>query len=180
MTISLIGYRGTGKTTVARHLAGALECDWIDADDEIERVAGKSISEIFAENGEPHFRDVETQVVAELCRRTNVVLALGGGAVVRRENRELLAGQEHVVWLRADVETILQRVSDDATTADRRPNLTVAGGREEIATVLADRTPLYRECATLEVDTSDRSPEEVAREILSRVAPDSSTNSLDP
>jgi shikimate kinase len=98
------------------------------------------------------------------------VFSLGGGAVVRRENRELLAAVDHVVWLQADVDTIHERVSADANSVDRRPNLTIAGGRQEIAAVLAERTPLYRECATCEVDTSDKSPAEVAREILVHLA----------
>jgi shikimate kinase len=175
VNIALIGYRGTGKTTVARLLAAALDCAWIDADDEIERTAGKSIAQIFADDGEPHFRDHESDVVRNLCQRSDTVFSLGGGAVIRRENRELLAQIEQVVWLKADIETIHQRVTADESSANRRPNLTIAGGREEIAKLLADRTPVYRECATLEVDTSDKSPAEVAREILALVAPDSSS-----
>jgi shikimate kinase len=175
MNIALIGYRGTGKTTVARELAPLLACDWIDSDDEIERAAGKSIAEVFESDGEQHFRDLETAVLTRLCTQEHVVLALGGGAVVRRENREILSTVLHVVWLQADVDTIHQRVSCDATTADRRPNLTIAGGREEIAQVLAERTPVYRECATLVVDTLDKSPQQVAREILAHVRPDASS-----
>ena len=79
MFLSLIGYRATGKTTLARLLAERLGCPWIDADTEIERRAGKSIARIFAEDGEPAFRDLEAQVVAELCRRGPLVLAAGGG-----------------------------------------------------------------------------------------------------
>jgi shikimate kinase len=175
VNIALIGYRGTGKTTVARLLAESLACDWIDSDDEIERTASKSIAEIFAGDGEPHFRDLETAALRRLCQQDNTVLALGGGAVIRRENREILSAVGHVVWLEADVDTIFHRVAADATTAARRPNLTIGGGREEIAQLLADRTPVYRECATLAVDTLDKSPQQVAREILAQVRPDSSS-----
>jgi shikimate kinase len=170
VNIALIGYRGTGKTTVARHLAAALDCEWVDSDDAIEQSAGKSIASIFADDGEPHFRDVETRVLDELCKRDNVVLSLGGGIVLRRENRDMLADFEHVVWLTADVDTIHQRVSADEQSAERRPNLTIAGGRQEIADVLAERSPVYRECATLQVDTVDKPPEAVAREILASIS----------
>src|SRR4030042_1459888 len=81
MILTLIGYRGTGKTTVARLLAERLGWDWIDADDEIERRAGKSIAAIFADDGEPAFRDLEASVVAELSRWRRSIVALGGGAV---------------------------------------------------------------------------------------------------
>ena len=173
MIIALIEYRGTGKTTVAEHLAAMLECDWVDSDDEVEQSAGKSIANIFREDGEPHFRDIETRVLGELTKRDAIVLSLGGGIILCRENREMLATFEHVVWLTADVETIHQRVTTDDQSTTRRPNLTIAGGRQEIADVLAERSPVYRECATLQVDTVDKSPEVVAREILEHLSPDS-------
>ena len=170
MNIALIGYRGTGKTTVAKHLATALACDWIDSDDEIERVDGRLIADIFADEGEAHFRDLETACLRDLTVCRNTVLSLGGGAVMRRMNRKMLADFDHVVWLTADVDTIHQRIISDDSSADHRPDLTIAGGREEIAQLLAERTPLYRECATLEVDTFDKPPEEVACEILAHLA----------
>ena len=80
MNLTLIGYRATGKTTLARLLAERLGWDWIDADVEIERVAGKTIARIFAEDGEPAFRDIEAGVIAELAGRPNLVIAAGGGA----------------------------------------------------------------------------------------------------
>ena len=177
MKIALIGYRGTGKTTVAQHLATALGCECVDSDDEIEESAGKSIASIFAEDGEPSFRDLETRVLNELMDRESVVLSLGGGVILRRENREMLSKIGHVVWLIADADTIHERVSSDAHSAERRPNLTVGGGRQEIVDVLADRSPVYRECATLQVDTVGKSPEAVTREILAALPHDSSSAS---
>ena len=173
MNIALIGYRGTGKTTVAEQLATALGCDCVDSDAMIEQLAGKSIASIFVDEGEALFRDLEARVVGELCQRSDVILSLGGGIVLRRENREVLANVEHVVWLTADVDTIHERVSSDEQSATQRPNLTIAGGRQEIADVLAERSPVYRECATLQVDTVDKSPSAVAREILAHLSPDS-------
>jgi shikimate kinase len=163
--IFLIGYRGTGKTAVARELAAQLDCDWIDADELIEREAGKTIAQIFADDGEERFRAMEADTVAALSRTPRSVIALGGGAVLRTENRYAIRAAGPVVWLTAGVDTILERLAADPTTACRRPNLTT-GGRAEIEALLAVRTPLYRECATLAVDTEGKTPAQVAAEIV--------------
>ena len=127
MILTLIGYRATGKTTLARLLAERLGWDWIDADVEIERRAGISIAQIFAERGEPAFRDLEAQVIADLCRRDRLIVAAGGGAPLRPESRRAMRLGGKVVWLTARPETILARMSGDATTATRRPDLTDKG-----------------------------------------------------
>lgn len=165
-SLALIGYRGTGKTTVAQQLALRLGWDWVDADVEVELRAGKSIAAIFADDGEPAFRDLEAEVVADLSTRERVVLALGGGAILREANRAALGHCGAVVWLRASIPTIEARLAADATTASRRPNLTSSSGRQEIAEVLAVRTPIYQACATLEVDTEGKTPERIADEIV--------------
>lgn len=167
--IFLIGYRGTGKTTVARELAARLGYDWVDADDEIERRAGKSIAAIFSEDGEPAFRDTEVEAVSALSRKRRTVVALGGGAVMREENRQAIRTAGPVVWLTADVETIVDRLAGDQATAHRRPNLTAAGGRAEIETILSQRAPIYRLCATLVVDTEGKTHVEVADEIVAKL-----------
>src|SRR5688572_2187006 len=151
--IFLIGYRGTGKSTVARHLAERLGFDSIDADAEIERRAGKSIAAIFAEDGEAIFRDLESQLVAELCGFRRTVVALGGGAVLRESNRNAIRVAGPVVWLTAPVDVIVARLAADPATAGRRPNLTKFGGRDEVEALLAERTPVYGQCATLVVNT---------------------------
>lgn len=165
-TIALIGYRGTGKTTVARLLAVRLKYDWIDTDDEIELRAGKTITEIFSDSGELAFRDLEAEVVADLCGRSHTIVAMGGGAVLREENRRRMAACGAVVWLTASPATIEQRLSADPSTGSRRPNLTNRGGRNEIEQLLLERNPIYRACATLEVDTENKGPAEIADEIL--------------
>jgi shikimate kinase len=171
MNLILIGYRATGKTTLARLLAERLGWEWIDADDQIERRAGKSIARIFAEDGEPAFRDREAAILAELCRRERLVLATGGGAPLRAESRRAMRAAGTVVWLKARPESIHARMTADATTAGRRPQLTSKGALEEIVHLLEVREPAYRAAAHLEIDTEGRSPREIADEILRRVFP---------
>jgi shikimate kinase len=166
--VILIGPRGSGKSTVARLLAGRLGWDWVDADDALERRLGLSIRALFAAEGEAGFRDREAAVLADLCRLRRHVVATGGGVVLREDNRTLLRASGRVVYLTADVETLWQRLQGDGSTAERRPMLTV-GGREEIAEVLRLREPLYRGCADLTVQTAGRPPEEVAAEVLDRL-----------
>ncbi len=168
MPLVLIGYRATGKTSLARLLAAELGWDWIDADVEVERRAGKSIARIFAEDGEPAFRDLEARVTAELLGRDRLVIASGGGAPLRPETRQAMRATGRVVWLRATPETIHRRMTGDETTAARRPNLTPQGGLEEIEQLLAGREPVYRETATVEVDTEGKDLAQIAAEILGR------------
>jgi shikimate kinase len=169
MIVTLIGYRATGKTTLARLLAERLGWPWIDADVEIERRAGKSIAHIFAADGEPAFRDLEAQVIADLCRRDRLVLAAGGGAPLRPDSRLAMRQGGKVVWLSARPETILARMSGDATTAARRPSLTDKAPLEEIIHVLQCRTPIYRQAAHLAIDTEGKTPEGLASEILEQL-----------
>jgi shikimate kinase len=167
--IALIGYRGTGKTTVAQILARQMKWDWVDADVEVELRAGKSIAAIFADEGEQAFRDLESLVVDDLCTRERTVLALGGGVILRETNRSRIATCQAVVWLQASAEVLAERIAQDAATAGRRPNLTNHDGRTEIEVLLAQRDPFYRTCATLEVDTENKEPAEIAGEIFAAV-----------
>lgn len=163
--IHLIGYRGTGKTTVGRLVAAALGWPFTDVDDVIEATAGRSIAAIFAAEGEAGFRDRESAALRELAA-DRLVLATGGGAILRPENRDRLQSSGLTVWLTAPVEVIWERLQTDPTTADRRPNLTAAGGAEEVRAVLAAREPLYRATAHHAIATAGRSPDEVAADIL--------------
>ena len=92
MNLSLIGYRGVGKTTIAALLAEHLGWPWLDADQELERRAGRTIADIFAADGEEAFRDLETEIAADLSQRTKTVLAWGGGVILREENRRCIRG----------------------------------------------------------------------------------------
>ncbi len=171
MLLALIGYRGSGKSAVAKEVALRLGWDWVDADVEIELRSGKSIAAIFADDGEEVFRDLESAVLTELLQRDCTVLALGGGIVLRDSNRQALrmacqAGRGKIVWLRASPETLWRRITEDRTTAARRPNLTVAGGLAEVHGLLEQREPLYRACADLEIDTDSESLAQIAAEII--------------
>ena len=165
--IFLIGYRCTGKSSAARELARRLDYEFDDIDDQIEREARKSIAAIFAEDGETAFRDLESRILMELCARRRTVIALGGGTLGREENRRALIAAGPCVWLTASVDTIHGRMTADPASAARRPSLTNLDGRTEIETLLAVRTPHYRECATLIVDTEGKSTPKIVSEIAS-------------
>jgi shikimate kinase len=166
-TVTLIGYRGTGKTTVAAGLARRLGCPWWDADVELERRVGTTIASLLRDHGEPYFRDEESGVLGELLAKPEGVLATGGGVILRPGNREHLRKKGGcVVWLTAPSPILRRRLAADPTTASRRPGLTNADPLAEIESILAVREPLYRACADVVIDASVASPEEVVESIL--------------
>lgn len=169
MNLFLIGYRGSGKTAVAAALSEQLGWPWLDADTELERRAGKTIKQIFAQGGETAFRDLESAVAADLVKLQNHIIAWGGGIVLRETHRQWLAQHGNTVWLQASPETLLQRINTDATTADRRPNLTASGGLAEIRSLLEQRQPLYSASANLIIDTEAGSPTELAQRIVTEL-----------
>src|ERR1700683_5014087 len=122
MSILLTGYRGSGKTTLGRLLAGRLNHSFVDCDDLIVRRAGKSIREIFAADGEAAFRALESQVVGEVASLHDHVIALGGGALGSDKNRRAIAqGRHDVIFLRCEPDELLRRINADAATSDNRP-----------------------------------------------------------
>src|SRR5258706_1675062 len=160
MSIVLIGYRGSGKTTIGQKLADRLWQELIDTDKLIVKKAGKSIKEIFEQDGEPRFRDLEAEVVKEVVQLQEVVISLGGGAVLREENRRAIKDAGHkVIYLKCEPEELHRRIEADAATSLTRPNL-VGGGIEEIEQLLAQREPIYRSLMTGELDVTNLSPEE--------------------
>ncbi len=175
MVITLIGYRGTGKSTVGPLLAARLGCEFVDADPEIERRAGRSIRQIFADGGEQEFRRLEAEFLAEQLARTRLVLAPGGGAVLNHATRQRMQSAGPVVWLTAPTEVIVQRMADDATSADRRPALTSLPPRDEIEQLLAKRTPVYAQAASITVETSGKPVDQIVDEILSALGPEWTT-----
>ncbi len=169
MVITLIGYRGSGKSSVAAPLADALSWDWVDADDEIEQKAGCTIREIFERDGELRFRELEEEVLEDLLSRDKLVIAAGGGAVLSETTRQRIKQAGPVIWLKASVETLASRINADKTTAERRPDLTSTGGRNEIEEMLSQRELLYRDCSTAIIDTDGLSVDEIVTSILDSV-----------
>jgi shikimate kinase len=163
MNIVLIGYRGTGKSTVGKMLAGRLGCELISTDVEIVKRAKQSIPEIVAQQGWESFRDTESAVCRDLAGRDRLVIDTGGGAVLRPQNVEVLKRNGKLIWLTATVETITARIGGDT----QRPSLTgTKSFLEEISEVLHDRTPKYKAAADYVIQTDDRSIPQVVESIL--------------
>lgn len=163
--VFLIGPMGAGKTTIGRHLATLLHKRFVDVDHEIERRTGVSIQVIFEIEGEAGFRQRESTLVGELSRDHDIVLATGGGAVLLEENRKVLKKRGIVVYLQADVETLVERTRRDRN----RPLLQTEDPRGKIEELLRQREPIYRELADVVVDTGQRAPSSVARDIATRI-----------
>jgi shikimate kinase len=163
----LIGYRGTGKSTVGRILAERSGRAFLDCDREIEARSGRSIRRIFVESGELAFRDWEERALAELTAESRgAILATGGGAVLREANRRRLRDYGFITWLTADAAELARRLEADGPGLAERPALTAAGTLEEIAHVLAARAPMYAALADAIIPTDGRDPCEVAGAIL--------------
>jgi len=163
--IALIGYRGTGKSTIARLLAKELGMQLVELDRVIDDHMGEKIPEIVAKFGWEKFRSLETELLADTIKKDNTVFDLGGGVIEREENRKLIAENCFVVWLKADPATIIARIKD----ATHRPSLTGKTFVDEVPDVLARREPLYQSVARVEIDTKDKTPEELAQEIIQAV-----------
>jgi len=165
--VTLVGYRGTGKSTVAAVLADRLRVDWLDADAVLEERVGCPIGALIGSRGEAAFRDAEAAVLRDLLPAFTGVVATGGGVVLRPENRLWLRERGRpVVWLTAAADTIRRRLAADPMTASRRPALSGGDPLDEVADALAAREPLYREVADVAVDTATDEPAVVAERIL--------------
>ena len=159
--IVLVGFMGAGKTTVGRLLASGLGLRFADSDLVVEQRRGRSIGEIFAKDGEPAFRAAEHEVLAELMRGPDAVLAVGGGAVEYQSSRRLLRAAR-VIYLQVSYDEAMQRVGADAG----RPLLR----RPDLADIYRRRLPVYKSVATLTVATAGRPAEAVCQEVISRLA----------
>jgi shikimate kinase len=162
MNLVLIGYRGTGKSTVARLLAERLGREVVSLDAEIVRQHGP-IPDIVAQHGWPHFRDLEAAVTERVAARDGIIIDAGGGVILRPDNVENLKRNGRLFWLRASVPAIVARIEGGT----QRPALTAGKSfTEEVEDVLRERTPLYEAAADHSVDTDGRTPAEVADEVL--------------
>lgn len=163
--VILVGPMGAGKSTIGRLLAKELRLPFRDSDKEIEQRTGADIPWIFDVEGEQGFREREQTVIGELCDGAGLVLATGGGAVLRPENRAALRRGGRVVYLHASVEQQLDRTSRDRN----RPLLRTIDPGKVLRDLLRIRDPLYREIADLVVETDERPPRLVVQEILERL-----------
>ena len=162
--VVLVGVPGSGKTTVGTVLAERLGLAFRDTDQDVERAEGKAVADIFVDSGEPAFRALEKDAVDRALREHDGVLALGGGAVLDAETRDLLM-TEPTVWLRVGAPAGAHRVGLDVP----RPVL-LGNVRGRLSALVAERAPLYAEVARLSVDTDARTPAEVADVIVTELA----------
>lgn len=163
VNLALIGFMGTGKSSVGRLVAEQLRFEFLDTDELIETRAGKSITEIFAQNGEPAFRELEHRLVAELATRTRTVIATGGGLPVNPANLESLKQHALVICLWASPEKVFERVHNQT----HRPLLHEPDPRAKIRALLADREPFYRQADVL-LNSEFRSIREVAQQVVNQ------------
>ena len=170
MNIVLIGYRCCGKTSVGKFISAKLGREFIDTDDLIVEKAGCNIDEIVSVHGWDHFREIEKGVIKEVSIMENVVIATGGGVVIKEENIKNLKGNGFIVWLSADIDIIKKRLNEDKTSTDNRPSLTGDDPSDEIKTVLERRKPLYMKASDMSVDTSQLDIIEVADMVIEKLA----------
>jgi shikimate kinase len=163
MPIVLVGVPGAGKSTVGELLAKKLNLNFVDTDLVIEQQAGKSISDIFVQDGEPVFRSLEKQVVAEAISNDDCVISVGGGALMDADTRELVKKQA-CVWLQAGLSQAVDRVGMNKN----RP-LLLGNVRGQLADLMTAREPLYIECAKHVVDTNNMTPEQVVEKIIETI-----------
>ena len=167
--VILTGYRATGKTSIGKILADMLGFDFIDTDLAIEKSQGESITEMVGRGGWDLFRKKEEDMLLELCRRSNIVIASGGGSVMHENAWKKLRKNALSVWLTVGIKTICQRLAADSNTDDQRPALTEMGTMDVISMVLAERQPLYEKSSDLIIDTERKTPEEVAEVIAAEL-----------
>ena len=166
MNIVLMGYRGTGKSTVGRLLAARLGRELVSTDAEIVKRAQLTIPEIVAQEGWEYFRDLESDICRELASRDQLVIDTGGGAILRAQNVEALKKNSTVFWLTASVETIVKRIGGD----NQRPSLTgTKSFVDEIQDVLRERTPKYQAVADHSIATDDRTINQLVETLLTLI-----------
>jgi shikimate kinase len=167
VNIVLIGMRGSGKTAVGKILAQKMGREFVEMDELITRKAGLTIPEIVEKHGWGKFRDLEEEITSEVARQNNIINASGGGMVTRENNIIKLKASGVMVWLQADVDTLVSRTGEDT---NRPPLVEGRSRREDMKLTLKERRPLYQQAADLTVNTENKTPEEVADLVINLLA----------
>lgn len=162
--IVLVGLMGAGKSTIGIRLASALKLPFVDSDAEIEEAAGCSVSDLFAIYDEEIFRDLEKRVIKRLLQNPKQVLATGGGAYMQEPIREMISKKAFTIWLRADLDVLLERVN----RRDTRPLLAKGNKQKILSKLIKERYPIYEQ-ADMIVDSATGSHENVVKEIVKRL-----------
>lgn len=166
MNIVLIGYRGTGKSTVGRLLADRLGRDLVSTDAEIVKRAGQAIPDIVRQHGWEHFRELEAEVCRDLAGKDGLIIDTGGGIILRQENVDRLKANGRLFWLTAAIPTIITRIGSDT----QRPSLTGKKSfTEEVEEVLRERRPKYQAAADHQIATDGRSLSQVTDAVLAKL-----------
>jgi shikimate kinase len=166
MNVILIGYRGTGKTTVGKALSSRLGWPFHDADIFLETKQGRTISDMVAQNGWQFFRAREKEAIRALSAMKQSVIATGGGAVLDKDNVEYLARNGLFVLLKADISTMITRIQADETSQQKRPDLVNGGLYQETQTMITERMPTYEKVADMAIDTTGLTIDEVVDKII--------------
>ena len=163
MKIVLIGFMGSGKSTVGNILSKKLNMDFVDTDNFIENRENEKIADIFKAKGEVYFRELETKALKEVCNTyENVIISVGGGLPMTEVNRPILKAECEVVYLKASIDTLYNRLKGDT----KRPLLQGNQLREKIEELMKLRAKVYEEVAAYSLDTDGNTPEEIAQEII--------------
>lgn len=164
MRVVIIGFMGSGKSVVGRKLAKELKMEYVDMDTKIEEIEKRSITDIFKEDGEVYFRNLETKLLKDLTTEDNIIISTGGGIVSKNENIDILKNEQNVILLDASVSTIKKNVSNEI---NKRPLLKESKDLEEtIKTLLLGRIDKYNKASNIKINVDNKNIDEVVSEIL--------------
>ena len=169
MNLFLIGYRCTGKTTIGKSIAAAIDWSFIDADTMLVRKCGKPIKEIVDTEGWETFRRMERSTLKQICTKDRQIVATGGGVVLDAANTKAMKTSGKVIWLGATAETIQKRMLQDKNTGNFRPALTEKGRMQEIGDMLLKRNPYYEGASDFSIQTDDVPLNEISAIIIQRI-----------
>ena len=167
MKVILVGYRASGKSTVGKLVSDRLRWPLWDIDCGIERKSGMTLTELYQRAGENRYRQVESEVVAEMCANDSCVIAFGAGTIIQPRNERIAGVDSLIVYLKLSAEQLWQRIAADPKSSTTRPNLS-SGGLEEVVEMLARRSPTYERCANITL-AGELAPGKLADKIVERV-----------